>query len=124
MSTQETPPVTDDPPVVSAPYEPRSDAEIKQIAIEIEAGKIWTSEHCPNLDAVRASFLTIGFCTPELANWMQQNKIAVIYEYVDRAGPLSVNGMPSFFGAKMISEDDWKRVLEKVTAIRAALASI
>ena len=36
-------------------------------------------------------------------------QIGCIYEFVDKAGPRSINGYPIFFSFRMIHTDDWAR---------------
>jgi hypothetical protein len=40
------------------------------------------------------------------------SQIGIIYEYYDKAGPRSCNGMPMFMSFSILNADDWKRVWE------------
>ena len=44
-----------------------------------------------------------------------------IWEFYDRAGPMSVNGYPSFFSANVVHRDDMDILREKVGAMSLAL---
>jgi len=40
----------------------------------------------------------------------------VFYEYMERAGPRSVNGYPSFFSMHMIRLDEWNEIVRELMA--------
>ncbi len=46
--------------------------------------------------------------------------MSVPYEYIDKAAPRSVNGLPIFFSMRMLSRADQKRLSEKVQRLREA----
>ena len=52
------------------------------------------------------------------------NDIGLIYEYLDQAGPMSVNGLPMFMSFKILNQTDATVVHEKVKAIIEALEKI
>jgi len=106
------------------PYEPRSDDEIKQLAVDLHAGKIFTSNHCQRSEDVRLVFMTTVFMSAEHWQFYEDNNITVLYEYMDKAGPRAINGMPNFFSHNVLSADDWARVIEKVKALEAAIEAL
>jgi hypothetical protein len=44
----------------------------------------------------------------------RDDPVAHIWEYINKAGPMAVNGNPTFFSARFISESNWKRVADYV----------
>lgn len=38
--------------------------------------------------------------------------IGLVYEYLDKAGPMSVNGMPNFFSCRFLNIEDTKKMFE------------
>jgi len=45
---------------------------------------------------------------------MIDKKVVHFYEYIDKAGPRSVNGMPCFFSMKNIIQKDWKKIVKYI----------
>lgn len=41
-------------------------------------------------------------------------KIGTIYEYLDKAGPRSINGYPIFFSLRIVHVKDWERALKAI----------
>jgi hypothetical protein len=50
--------------------------------------------------------------------WRQEfiSNIGVIYEWMEKAGPRSVNGYPTFFSCRLLHKEDWERA--KVAIVR------
>ena len=42
--------------------------------------------------------------------------IALVWEYLDRAGPLSINGKPCFFSCHIMKVEDWDRARVAIKA--------
>lgn len=38
--------------------------------------------------------------------------IGLVYEYLDKAGPRGINGMPNFFSCRLLNQDDAKKMFE------------
>lgn len=75
----------------------RSDEELKQLAVDIVDGKVWTDRHGAD------SFLIAKLAGLPAGTWM-------IYEYLTQAGPLAVNGCPTFLSCRIV----WKEESEKL----------
>ena len=45
---------------------------------------------------------------------MRDRDIIHIYEYYDKAGPRSVNGMPCFMSHREISKNDWEKIVKYI----------
>jgi hypothetical protein len=67
-------------------YKPMTEEEIKKLAKDIYTGLVFTDRH-------------IQVASP-----------GMIYEYMDKAGPMSINGMPMFCSFRFISQEDAKKV--------------
>lgn len=102
-------------------YIPRTDEEIKQIAMDMKSGLIFTSDQCSK-DLVSSVFMVLIFMSKEAVKGMQLDKIVLFYEYMSKAGPRAVNGCPVFVTAQTLNRADVNRVqvcmkrLEKVLA--------
>ncbi len=94
--------------------ENKTPEELKQIAVDLFHGKIYTDRHIPKneLNGMLTVFRPLGFMKPEALKKMQDAMPGMIYEYLDKAAPRCINGMPSFLSCQMLSQDDTKTVLE------------
>ena len=104
-------------------YVNRSKKKIKEIALALYKGEIFTSmqvrENDQNL--LGSIFMPLLFSEQELIDWMKDNKITVFYEYLSEAGPRSINGYPIFFSMKMMDDKDWQAVYTQYEAIKKAI---
>lgn len=109
-------------------YQPVSDEEIVNLARALVGGQVFTSHHIPMDDqwsqTVQFVWLPIGLGGLSEAMIDEFNKHKVVfYEYLDKAGPRSVNGYPSFFSVRFISWEQFKQALDKSRSALEALTS-
>ncbi len=88
-----------------------SEKELKQLAIDIVEGKVFGSWNITDADMLPMVFMVITFMDFDKIQELQDDDIWHFYEYLDKAGPRSINGMPIFFSAHTITKDDWKKVI-------------
>lgn len=93
--------------------EPKTDDEIKQMALDLRAGRIFTDRDLPKEDAhlLTSVFIILGLLDNEAIAEIKNNPPAMIYEYMSEAGPRSVNGYPMFMSMKMLSKEDMPRLI-------------
>ena len=108
-------------------YTSPSDEEIKLLAIGLLAGAVYTDRQVPNGDDIPAVFMPLVFLSPELKEEMKalmwENEHphdGIIYEWMDAAGPMSVNGQPIFMSMKILASQDMPRMLEAIDRIDSA----
>lgn len=106
------------------PYIPKTEEELRQLAIDIQAGRIFTSQHCKNPMDLRLVFMAAALSGPDYFEWLKENEIAIFYEEMAKAGPRSVNGMPMFLSHNHLTTGEWATVLEKINRIEEALKEI
>ena len=99
-------------------YIPKTDAEIKQLAIDLYGGSIFTDRQCPP-ESLPMVFMPIALGA--FKEDFDINKIGLIYEYIDKAGPRSINGMPCFMSFRWINRDDFDRVVVKFNEVKNAM---
>ncbi len=90
----------------------RPEEEVKQIAVDLFHGKLFTNRHCQRPQDVMMVFMPLGLMEPKAFRKLQKDPPGMIFEYLDKAGPRSINGMPGFFSCQMLSQDDTKTVFE------------
>lgn len=90
-----------------------TDSELKQLAIDIVDGKVFTDQHISQsqkhmLGQVFMPLLLGG--VDELRAHDKLGDLGLIYEYYSEAGPLSINGMPTFTSLNFLSITDTLRM--------------
>lgn len=96
------------------PYDRRSDEDLKQLALDIVAGHVFTSNHMKveEIDAglMRCVFMPLVFLDEEGHKEMADAQICFLYEYYSKAGPRGVNGYPTFFSMSVLDREDADRL--------------
>lgn len=92
--------------------ENRTPEELKQIAVDLFHGKIFTDRHCRRPEDIMMVFMVFALMASKDMKKFQDDPPGMIFEYLDKAGPRSINGMPGFFSCQMLSQDDTKTVLD------------
>jgi len=105
-------------------HRPMTGQEIKQLAEDMYKGLVFTDRHVQTPDDIQMVFLPLVLMGKELSEELQKNLPGMIYEYVDKAGPMAINGMPVFTSFKMVSMDDTKKVFEHYHKIREAVTNV
>jgi hypothetical protein len=92
----------------------KSEEELREFVIDFLAGRIYTTAHMPETANLGLVFMPLIFGA--LSEWSEEDwaEIGIIYEYLDKAGPRSVNGMPGFFSMQLMHVDDWARCLKAI----------
>lgn len=98
-------------------YIPMSTKGLRELAMDIESNRVFTNLHLPPRDhqLVQSIFMPLAFAGSEFVFRMRKNKIVMIYEYYDKAGPRSINGYPIFFSMKQLDYKDYMK-MEKFRA--------
>ncbi len=105
----------------------KTDEELKQIAIDFKAGRIFSTQHKPlneNLKDIMYVFMPLAFMTPQQHEALAAENPVVMYEYLDQASPRGFNGMPSFFSFQHLNSDEWNKVVDYHKKLDAAEESL
>ncbi len=105
-------------------FKPMTDHEIKKLAQDMYLGLVFTDRNIMNKDDVPRVFMPLALMEEELAEELRKKSPGMLYEYLDKASPLAMDGMPIFFSFKMVSSEDSKKVLEKYNNIIEAVAKV
>lgn len=97
-------------------YAPKTPAEIETLAWDFVAGKLFSNLHCEKEETPQI-FMLLSFLDEGQIEAMRTAKIAFVYEYLSEAGPVSVNGRPSFLSARYLNEDDFDKLRTRVIAL-------
>jgi len=108
----------------------KSDDELKQLARDIHAGHVFTSNHVPfpietGPDAAWASEVQMIFMPLRLADQkaldeMKALDVRLFYEYLDKAGPRSINGYPQFMSMGIVTGEEWPKLQTYLRALSAS----
>lgn len=90
--------------------------ELKQLAIDIVMNKVFGTflmkkSDMHNLSVVFMPFIAL---TEKHRDQMVDDNIVHIYEYYDKAGPISVNRMPCFSSMCLINKTNWEKVVKYI----------
>lgn len=92
-----------------------SDEEIFAFARDWTLEKIWIAQGEPDIESFEVYLAFIALSREFLS------KTALVYEYLNQAGPRAMNGRPMFLSAKFVHIDDIPKILPVVNAMRAPL---
>lgn len=105
----------------------KTDDELKKIAEDIFAGRVFTDRHIKLEDQkalLHTIFLPLVFMSDKGTKEMKDANVAVLYEYLDKAGPRMINGYPCFFSMSFLNEAEAKKVFDLVEKIKAAVEGV
>jgi len=98
--------------------------ELVKIAEDIHAGQIFTDRHiAPGVrqEMVPMIFLPIALADAKMAKRIKKDKPALVYEYLDKAGPRGINGYPIFMSCRFLNKEDNDKVWKAYVEIEGAM---
>lgn len=99
-----------------------TESQVKEIALAIFKNDIFTDRHCPDAQAVMQSFPVLHFVKKDQLKRFKN--AGMIYEYMNRASPMGINGRPMFLTCHVLSKLDADRVWKMHDRIKASTDSI
>jgi hypothetical protein len=102
----------------------KSDKQLKQLALDAWAGKIFTSSQIPEGVELHLVFTALAMMDKDQLQKFADEKPMLFYEYIDEAAPASINGLPMFFSMKWLTEGEVPKFLEYLQKIETALKEI
>jgi hypothetical protein len=94
------------------PYDQPSDDECKAVAEGIFRGEIFSSWHISRPEELGMVFMIMMFMGQTGLAKMAIHDINFIYEYMSKASPTAINGMPTFFSAHMMDRAHEAKVMK------------
>jgi len=86
--------------------------DLKQLALDMHKGLVFTDTQIQQpADMLVAVFMPLAFISIN-KKWVDQ--VGLIYEYLDKAGPRSINGMPTFMSMRIVPRADLPVLIEYV----------
>jgi len=102
----------------------KTDEELKKIGEDLHAGRIFSDQHIENPEDLKMVFMVLALADADFFKKMQEDEISFIYEYIDKAGPRSINGMPSFLSHHALTKAETAKMFEYYNKIKAAVESV
>lgn len=102
----------------------KNNEELKQIALDIHSGKIFTDRHIKNSVDVPRVFMILSLLNRKQINELKNSNPGLIYEYIEKAGSIAVNGYPSFLSYKTLSQKEFKKVMSYHKKIEEAIKAV
>ena len=78
----------------------KTDEEIKQLIMDVVGGRVFCDFMIPDgrSNSISMVFMPLALMKREDGlHLMEVDEASMLYEYFEKAGPLSINGMPGFF---------------------------
>jgi len=104
------------------PREPKTDEELREIALGIAAGTIFSDAHLPKGqgdDMFMHVFMPLMFMDEEQRQGLIDQMPALFYENIGKAGPRSINGYPTFLSVQYLTISEVRRMQVFVRELRA-----
>lgn len=106
--------------VIPFEFKVMTDEEIKEFAVALISGAVFTDRSLPKPDPhmLRMVFMPLAFGGLSHLSKEDCKKIGCLYEFMDKAMPSSMNGLPIFGSMRIMSITDWDRVVKIYEKIR------
>lgn len=105
-------------------YVPKTPDEIKQLALGLLAGVVYTGSMCKSPTELRMMFMPLGFVDAETIEAMKSKNIVFFYEHLSNSTPHSINGKPTFLTVNMLNQTDYDLLIQTIEKVRAAVAAV
>ena len=105
-------------------YKTLTNEEAAQLAKDIYSGHVFTDRHVTPPQDLSLVFMVLVFTPPEEIEKIKANPPGLTYEYMDKALPRSINGMPCFMSCHMIDKESARLVAAKYDAVVDAMEAI
>lgn len=102
-------------------YPKMTDDEIKKLAEDIYRGLVFTSRHIQNNTDISTVFTPLIFMNEKQLEELKANPPGMLYEYMNNAGNMAINGMPMFLSLRWIDKEDAKKVIDRYNKIIEAV---
>lgn len=92
--------------------------QIKELARDMVAGQVYVPKNGYELECSFAILFALG--AEQMRSWVEN--IGMVYEYMKKAAPRQINGLPMFFSMRFVHKDDMDALFDKIEQYEAALS--
>jgi len=93
-------------------YVPKSEEVLKEIALGIIEGRIFCDRQIDNKEHVPLVFMILALMDEQTAEQLKVQDVCLIYEYINKSGPMGINGMPTFFSMRCLNRTDTEKMMK------------
>ncbi len=107
-------------------YKPKSNEELKEIALGMMGGSIFSSDHLleNEADLIGMVFMGVTLLEPIHREKMRSDNITFFYQDMNEALPRAINGRPCFMNFKMLNQADRERMHAIRERLQAAIEAV
>ena len=93
-----------------------SDTDLRKFVDDFVSNRIFTSAQLNegNVNLLPMVFMPLGLGSLAHLQPDSLKQIGCVWEYIDRAGPRSINGLPTFISMNLLHIEDWKRAVPAI----------
>jgi len=85
-----------------------TDQELKQLAIDVYDGKVWTDRQCNENNIDRVFFiLTFMDRDDPLFDKMKSGEVVLLYEYLDKQNTMGDPSFPTFMSMQWLCKEEY-----------------
>lgn len=97
----------------------RTEKELRQLALDILEDKVFLDRMChrPETD-IPLVFMPLGLMDGDEMDKFRAHDPALIYEYLEKAGPRSINGMPIFFSFQYLDKTELDQLIPIIKSMQ------
>jgi hypothetical protein len=90
--------------------------ELAQFVRRYCDGRIYLMADVPDEAMIRTVFMPLAMGA--LASWSEAalQQIGMIYEEIEQAAPMTIDGLPTFLSMRLLHADDWTKAVELIDA--------
>ena len=84
----------------------KTDEEIKQLVMDVAGGSVFCDWMIPDgagKNTISMVFMPLALMDGEAMKSLMEDECSMVYEYMEKAGPRSINGMPGFFSFQFLN---------------------
>jgi len=95
----------------------KTDEEVKQLVVDVVGGRVFCDYMVPEgqTNTMQMVFMPLALMSREDGENLIENEASMLYEYLDKAGPRSVNGFPGFFSFQVLNRADHDYFVDEMT---------
>lgn len=83
---------------------PLPDERLKEIALGLDAGQIFCNWHLEDQGDLSSVFMPLGLGAFDSFSEEDFNDVGMVYEHLEKQGPRSINGYPTFFSVRLVNK--------------------
>jgi|ERR1043166_2333163 hypothetical protein len=98
--------------------------ELNTLVRDFVAGRVFTNAHVRDPHLLGTIFMPLGLGAFSGVPPEKLATVGMIYEYMDRAGPRSINGYPMFLSFRVLSVGDASRLFAMAKKMEEAMKAV